>query len=122
MGLAVIFSGLFWISGGLFSMMGYHAKGTIRNDCRPLQNPAGSLGGPVRPPVGPWQIPGGGPGGKAPGSSKHPKVYITKKRPETDSQAAFLTQDMPMITYPSPEFWCCWFILEVDEGPAIPVG
>ena len=56
-------------------------------------------------PVGPWQSPGGGPLGKGPGSSKDLKIYITKKRPKTDSHGAFLTQDMPMITLLSPAFW-----------------
>ena len=31
----------------------------------------------VRPPVGPGQSPGGGSGGKAPGSSEEPAIYTT---------------------------------------------
>ena len=48
--------------------------------------------------------------------SENPKDYITEKRPKTDFHDAFLTQDMPMITLLSPEFWCCWFILKVVES------
>ena len=40
--------------------------------------------------------------GQSPQRSKDPKVYITKKKPKTDSHGAFLTQDMPMITLLSP--------------------
>ena len=77
--------------------------------------------GGIRPPAGPGQSPGGGQGG-SPGSSEDPEAYITKTRPETDSHGAFLTQDMPVIALLSLEFWYCWFILEVDEGSAVPVG
>ena len=64
--------------------------------------------GGVSPTAGPGQSPGGGPGGEAPGSTEDPKVYMTKKRPETDSHRALLTEDMPIITLLSPKFWCCW--------------
>ena len=77
----------FW---GLFSMIGYCDEGTICNDRRrPLQNSAGDLGGTISPPVGPGQSPGGGPGGKAPGSSKDPKVYITKRGQELTRMVHF---------------------------------
>ena len=42
-----------------------------------------------KPPAGPGQSPGGGPGGEAPRSSENLKVYITKKRPKTDSMVHF---------------------------------
>ena len=71
--------------------------------------------------MGPGQSPREAPERKSPRSSKDPEVYIAKKRPKADIHGAFLTQGMPMITFLSPEFWCCWFILEVDEGFAIPV-
>ena len=41
--------GLFWISVGLFSMIGYCAEGTICNDRRPSQNLARGLEGAVTP-------------------------------------------------------------------------
>ena len=66
-------------SGGLFPRLVNVPKGTVCNDPRSLQNPAGGLGGAVSPSVSraePWW----GPGGKAPRSSKDSKVYITKKR------------------------------------------
>ena len=85
--------------GGLFSTIGYRAKGTISNDRSPLQNPARVLSQLLQ-----GRVLVGAQGGKAPGSSKDPKVYITKKRPKTDSHGALLTQDMPMITSLSPEF------------------
>ena len=39
---------------------------------------AGGLGGTVSPPVGPGQSLGGGPGGKAPGSSPDFEVFCPK--------------------------------------------
>ena len=47
-----------------------------------LAGVAGCLGGAISPPVGPGQIPGGGQGGEAPGSSSDPAVHSTKKRPQ----------------------------------------
>ena len=85
-------------------MIGYRAKGTIYNDRRPSQNLAGVLRGALSPPVGPGHSPVGAPGRTAPGSSKDPKVYISKRRPKTDNHGALLTQDIAMITFLSPEF------------------
>ena len=61
-------------------MIGYRAEGTICNDRRPLQNPAGGLGGTVSPPVGPGQSPGGGPGGAKPSEALKILKFTLLKR------------------------------------------
>ena len=49
------------------------------------------VGGVLQAPAGPGQSPGGGPGGKAPGSSEDPAFCNTKKRSKTYSHSVILT-------------------------------
>ena len=59
----------------------------ICNDRISLPGAAGCVEAAISPPVDPGQSPGGGPWGKAPGSSTDPAVHSTKKCPQ---KATFL--------------------------------